>query len=178
MRTGRYLSQAITSMCDIQDTLQSSLVFWTLSFIPTKLFRYIALGIASISLVIYSVYRNRPSVTLRKLNAAIIIADGILARAKTRCMRDHLSLAEIETRLLRIYLQNIITISRNLAISERELRDIRRSLLLLLEAAYQRRLAEDINGSRYQEIENRPPPSPHSCRARVHHHDVATDYEV
>jgi hypothetical protein len=72
-----------------------------LSLIPSNVFRYIAVSIASISLAIYSLHRYRPSVILSKLNGAITIADEVLAGAKTKCMRDHSMLAETETRLLR-----------------------------------------------------------------------------
>jgi hypothetical protein len=94
-------SHSITAMCDLHDTLQSSLVFGMLSLIPSNVFRYIAVSIASISLAIYSLHRYRPSVILSKLNGAITIADEVLAGAKTKCMRDHSMLAETETRLLR-----------------------------------------------------------------------------
>ncbi|KAJ7881335.1 hypothetical protein B0H14DRAFT_2705409 [Mycena olivaceomarginata] len=185
-------------MCDLHDILQSSLVFGMLSLIPSNVFRYIAVSIASISLAIYCLHRYRPSVILGKLNGAIIIADEVLASAKTECMRNHSMLAKTETRLLRtklwasqiyshlletsdmswpMYLQSTITILRSLAMSERELRDIQRSLLLLIEAAYQRRLAEDINGGLHWDIEDRSSPSPDSCRARVHH-DVGPGHEI
>ncbi|KAJ7347826.1 hypothetical protein DFH08DRAFT_866694 [Mycena albidolilacea] len=171
-------------MCDLHDTLQSSLVFVMLSLISSNVFRYIALSIASISLAIYSLHRYRPSVRLSKRNGGIIIAGEVLASVETKCMRDHLLLAETEIRLLRtklwtsqihshlleisnmswmMYLQNMITILRSLAMSGRELRGIQRSLSLLIEAAYQHRLAEDINGGRDWEIEDKPSPSPHSC---------------
>ncbi|KAJ6482621.1 hypothetical protein C8R45DRAFT_1075745 [Mycena sanguinolenta] len=92
--------------------------------------------------------------------------DSILTQAKANCMRDYLLLAECETRLLRTkfsaseirsqllktsttswrnYLRNRISISRNLGTCARELRDIQTSLLLLIEVARQRKLAEDIN---------------------------------
>jgi hypothetical protein len=88
-------------MCDLHDTLQSSLVFGMLSLIPSNVFRYIAVSIASISLAIYCLHCYRPSVMLGKLNGAIIIADEVLASAKTKCMRNHSMLAKTENRLLR-----------------------------------------------------------------------------
>ncbi|KAJ6480285.1 hypothetical protein C8R45DRAFT_1100874 [Mycena sanguinolenta] len=144
----------------------SSLLFFTLSLIPSNVLRYPALGVAAISLVVYSICSNLPSAGLTQVNDAIIVVDGILTRAKAECMRDHLLLVECEIGLLRTklsaseihsqileihamswkhYLQNRIAISKSLARSERELRAIQTSLLLLIEAAHQRKLAEDLN---------------------------------
>ncbi|KAJ6480302.1 hypothetical protein C8R45DRAFT_1100891 [Mycena sanguinolenta] len=144
----------------------SSLLFFTLSLIPSNVLRYPALVFAAISVIVYSIYRNPLAAKLTQVNDVIVMVDGILTQAKAECMRDHLLLAEYETRLLRTklsaskihsdlleldatawkrYLQNIMAISRGLAKCERELRDIERSLLLLIEAAHQRKLAEDLN---------------------------------
>ncbi|KAJ6480288.1 hypothetical protein C8R45DRAFT_1100877 [Mycena sanguinolenta] len=152
--------------------LPSSLLFFTLSLIPSNIIRYPALVLAVISLMVYSIYNNPPSARLTQVNNVIIVVDGILTQGKAKCIRDYLLLAECETRLLQTklsaskihsdlleldamtwkrYLQNIMAISRSLAKCERELRDIERSLLasslifLLIEAAHQRKLAEDLN---------------------------------
>ncbi|KAJ6482625.1 hypothetical protein C8R45DRAFT_306117 [Mycena sanguinolenta] len=145
--------------------LSSSLIFFTLSLIPSNILRYPALGIATMSVVAYSIYRDPPFARLSQVNDVVIIVDGILTRAKANCMRDHLLLAEYEIRFLRTklsaskihslllemgtmswkhYLQNRVAMSRNLAVCERELRDIQTALLLLIELAHQRKLAEDI----------------------------------
>ncbi|KAF7378096.1 hypothetical protein MSAN_00233800 [Mycena sanguinolenta] len=144
----------------------SSLVFFTLSLIPSNILRYPALILTVISLALYSIYENPPSARLTDINDLSMVVDGILTRAKAQCMRDHLLLAECETRLLRTklsaskirsyvleldtmtwrhYLQNRMAISRSLAQCERELRDIHISLLLRIEAAHQRKLVEDLN---------------------------------
>ncbi|KAJ6480296.1 hypothetical protein C8R45DRAFT_933222 [Mycena sanguinolenta] len=146
--------------------LPSSLLFFMLSLIPSNIVRYPSLVLAVIFLVVYSIYNNPPSARLTQVNNVVIVVDGILTRAKAECMRDHLLLAEYETRFLRMklsaskihsyvleldamawkqYLQNRITISTSLAKCERELRDIQTSLLLLIEAAHQRKLAENLN---------------------------------
>ncbi|KAF7378088.1 hypothetical protein MSAN_00233000 [Mycena sanguinolenta] len=146
--------------------LSSSILFFTLSLIPINILRYPALVLAAISVVVYSIYRNPPSARLIQVNDVIVVVDGILTRAKVECMRDHLLLVEYEARLLRTKLsaskirsyllelramswkhslQNGMTISRNLAKCERELRDIQTSLLLLIESAYQRKLAENLD---------------------------------
>ncbi|KAJ6480291.1 hypothetical protein C8R45DRAFT_933218 [Mycena sanguinolenta] len=144
----------------------SSLLFFTLSLIPSNVLRYPALVLAAISVVVYSIYNNPPSARLAHVNNVVIVVDGILTRAKAECMRDHLLLAEYETRLLRTklstskvhtyvleldamawkqHLHNRITIFTSLAKCERELRDIQTSLLILIEAAHQRKIAEDLN---------------------------------
>ncbi|KAF7378082.1 hypothetical protein MSAN_00232400 [Mycena sanguinolenta] len=144
----------------------SSLLFFTLSLIPSNVFRYPTLAVAVISLVVYSIYSNSSSARLTRVNDIIIEADSILTRAKAECMRNHSLLAEYETRLLRTklfaseihsqileihvvpwkhYVQNRMAISRSLAKCEHELRDIQTSLLVLIEAVHQRKLAEDLN---------------------------------
>ncbi|KAJ6480286.1 hypothetical protein C8R45DRAFT_1100875 [Mycena sanguinolenta] len=96
----------------------------------------------------------------------------LLAECETGLMRTKLSASEIHSQILEIhamswkhYLQNRFVISKSLARSERELRAIQTSLLvgfsnssrsvpihseagshqLLIEAAHQRKLAEDLN---------------------------------
>ncbi|KAJ7347873.1 hypothetical protein DFH08DRAFT_960262 [Mycena albidolilacea] len=186
-------------MCDNPSTIRSALLFWMLSFVPSNILPYITLGVASISLVVYYVQLNLPSLKLNRLKNTIGMTEDIITRAKADCgMRDHLLLVEGEIRLLRVklstsrihsrllethsvcwitYLQNMITISRNLAMSERELQDIRTSLLLLIEGPHQHKLGQTINGS--QEIEHsRVLQSQRSCRTRVGNRDVGLSHEV
>ncbi|KAF7378084.1 hypothetical protein MSAN_00232600 [Mycena sanguinolenta] len=146
--------------------LPSSILFFTLSLIPSDVLRYPAIVLAAISVGIYSVHRNSLAARLSQVYDVIIIVDDILTRAKAECMRDHLLLADCETGLLwtklsaskihsylleldatawKRYLQNKMAISRSLSKCERELRDVQTSLLLLIESAHQRRLAEDLN---------------------------------
>ncbi|KAJ6480298.1 hypothetical protein C8R45DRAFT_1155277 [Mycena sanguinolenta] len=159
----------------------------TLALIPSNVFPHLALGVASASLVGYAMYYNHPSVKLGRVNTALANTEKTLAEAKARCIRDYLAVAETETRFLRTkhtasklrtrllevhdlpswksYLDNIITISRCLVVLEREVRDIQKCLLVLIEAANRRKLTEDIN-------EN---------QAVLHdavHHTTATGYEV
>ncbi|KAJ7240410.1 hypothetical protein B0H12DRAFT_1134806 [Mycena haematopus] len=95
----------------------------------------------------------------------------LLAECETRLLRTRLSASKIQSHLLQIdamswkyYLQNRIVILRNLATCERELRDIQTSLVLLIEAAHQRKLPEDINLA--QEMVDRDPFS--AGRTRLH----------
>ncbi|KAJ7821813.1 hypothetical protein B0H14DRAFT_2598944 [Mycena olivaceomarginata] len=184
-------------MCDIPSTLKSSLLFWTLSLIPSNIFGYIALSIVPVLLMVYIVHSNRPSAKLSRLNDAVAMTDDILTRAKARtkfsASTTYSYLLETQNMSWKIYLQNMIAISRRLAMCEHELRSVRTSLLvgilrphsisltaqkclqLLIEAAHQRRLAEDINEGR--ENEDWPSHSPHSGRVRVRHHSAAPNYE-
>jgi hypothetical protein len=73
-----------------------------LSFVPSNILPYITLGVALISLVMYYVQLNLPSLKLNRLNNTIGMTEDIFTRAKADCgMRDHLLLVEGETRLLR-----------------------------------------------------------------------------
>ncbi|KAJ6551932.1 hypothetical protein B0H19DRAFT_1073555 [Mycena capillaripes] len=169
-------------MCDTNCPLLSSLLFWIISLIPSKIFRNITLVVASACPTVYFIHLNRPSVRLDRLHNTITIVEDVLTRAKAKCMRDHLALAESETRLLRaklstsrlrskllemhtmpwkFYLQNIRVIFRSLATCERELQDIQTAILLLIEAAHQFKLVADIDES--SEIMNGLLHSQRSC---------------
>jgi hypothetical protein len=90
-----------TTMRDILDTLQSSLLLWTLSLIPSNIFHYGALGGASVFLLVYAVHSNLPSAKLSRVYEIITVVEELLTRAKDKCTRDYSFLAESETLLLR-----------------------------------------------------------------------------
>ncbi|KAJ7347750.1 hypothetical protein DFH08DRAFT_808536 [Mycena albidolilacea] len=158
--------------CDASDILQSSALIWMLSLIPAKIFPYLALGLLSASFIIYALRHNCPAVRVDRLKNGITVVDEILTHAKAKCMRNYLALVEAETRFLRtklavskihsrlleachmpgwkIYLRDIFTISRALAMLEREVRDIQTSLLVLIEADHQHKLTVDLHAG--QEI--------------------------
>ncbi|KAJ7751832.1 hypothetical protein B0H14DRAFT_3602017 [Mycena olivaceomarginata] len=153
-------------MCDASDILQSSAWFWMLCLIPARMFPYLSLGILSASFVVYTLHRSCPAVTLDRLDNTITVVKEILTDTKAKCMRDYFALVDTETRFLwtklavsrlhsrllearnmpgwKNYLRDIFTISRALVMLEREVRDIQTSLLVLIEAAHQRKLTEDI----------------------------------
>ncbi|KAJ7751821.1 hypothetical protein B0H14DRAFT_2635912 [Mycena olivaceomarginata] len=161
-------------MCDTSNILQSPILFWTLSLIPATIFPYLALGLLSTSFIIYALCHNCPTVRVDRLKNGITVVDEILTHAKTECMRDYLALIQAETRFLRTklavsrlhsrlleahhmpgwktYLHNIFNILRALVMLEREVRDIQTFLLVLIEAAHQRKLTADIHEG--QEIED------------------------
>ncbi|KAJ7881334.1 hypothetical protein B0H14DRAFT_3857802 [Mycena olivaceomarginata] len=137
-------------MRDILDTLQSSLLLWTLSLIPSNIF-----------ITVLSAAR-------RRVHEIITVVEELLTRAKDKCTRDYSFLAESETLLLRVklsasraysqlleadnmswksYLQNIISISHSLVMCERELHHIRTTLLLIMEGEHQRKLSEELSES-------------------------------
>ncbi|KAJ7789998.1 hypothetical protein B0H14DRAFT_3502157 [Mycena olivaceomarginata] len=185
-------------MCDTSNILQSSALFWMLSLIPSKIFPYLALGVLSASSVIHALHHNFPSAKLGQINDEIAIVDKTLTHAKAKCMRDYLALVEAETQFLRIklavsrlrsrllethnipgwknYPRDMFTISRTLAMLEREVWDIQTSLLVLIEAAHQHKLTEEIREG--QEIGDDVLHPQYSVRARVHSQPTAPDYEV
>ncbi|KAJ7474799.1 hypothetical protein FB451DRAFT_1464874 [Mycena latifolia] len=159
-------------MCDnfnASYTLQSSIVIWALSLIPSGIFPYVILAMVCASLVIYAAHRIRPSTRLSRLNDALAGATEILARAKSECLHDQLDLVDEEGRLLQvklsaskiqthllearnasweIYLPRIRAVCHSLDSCERQVREIQTSTLLIIEAENQRKLAEHINESR------------------------------
>ncbi|KAJ6480293.1 hypothetical protein C8R45DRAFT_351229 [Mycena sanguinolenta] len=152
-------------MCDA-DALEPSTLFSMLSLIPGNSFVYLSFAVTSTLSVGYAMHYNCPSVKLGRLTTALNTGGKTLAHAKATCMRNYLALTETETRFLRTkltasklqtrlleahnlgwkdYLHNIISISRCLVMLERDVRDIQKSLLVLIEAAHRRKLTEDIN---------------------------------
>ncbi|KAF7372563.1 hypothetical protein MVEN_00118900 [Mycena venus] len=183
-------------MCDASNTLSSSILIWTLPFIPSNIFPYIALAVVTFSLLVDKAHYNRPSARLGRLDNSITIVGDTLIRAKIKCTRERFALAESETRLLRaklwtskihthvlemhdmswtLYLRNIPSMCKSLAICERELRELENSILLLIEAAHQHKLAQDINESR--EVVDGVFPGC-ACPARVHCGTSGSECEV
>ncbi|KAJ7474790.1 hypothetical protein FB451DRAFT_1174217 [Mycena latifolia] len=155
--------------------MESSIFIWALSLIPSDIFPYVIPALACASLMIYAAHRIRPSTRLSRLNDALADATEILARAKSECLRDLLDLTDIEACLLQYakqfgvklsaskiqmsllkardaswetYLHKIRAISHSLDRCERQVRELRTSTLLIIEAEHQRKLAEHINESR------------------------------
>ncbi|KAJ7763099.1 hypothetical protein B0H14DRAFT_2633855 [Mycena olivaceomarginata] len=185
-------------MWDTRHLSQSSAWFWLLSLIPAKMLPYLSLGILSASFVVYALRRSCPVVTLDRLQNTITAVEELLTDTKAKSMRDYFTLVEAETQFLRTklavsrlrsrllearnmpgwknYLRNIFTISRALVMLEREVRDIQTSLLVLIEAAHQRKLTEDIREG--QEAVDGVLQPHYSLRARVRGQPAAPDYEV
>ncbi|KAJ7347842.1 hypothetical protein DFH08DRAFT_808616 [Mycena albidolilacea] len=184
-------------MCDTSHILQSSTWLWTLSLIPNSILPYLVLGVMSTSIVTYALGHSLPSARLDRLNEVFTVVEELLNHAK-KCMRDYLVLAETETRFLRTklavsklhsrlletrnmrgwkdYLHNMIAILRGLAMLECEMQDIRTSLLVLIEAAHQRKLTQDIHES--QEIVDGALHPQYSSCGRAHSECTAANYEV
>jgi hypothetical protein len=88
-------------MCDAYTSgpLLSSVLFWTLSLIPSKTLHYVGLGAATASILIYAAQYNHPATRHARLNTAISATTEIMERAKSQCRRDQLDLIEAERRL-------------------------------------------------------------------------------
>ncbi|KAJ7788150.1 hypothetical protein B0H14DRAFT_3504528 [Mycena olivaceomarginata] len=180
-----------TNMSDASDILQSSALIWTLSLIPATIFPYLTLSLLSTYFIIYALSHNCPAVRVDQLKNGITVVDEILTDAKAKCMHDYLALIQAETRFLwtklavsrlhsrllearnmpgwRNYLRDIFTISRALAMLEREMWDIQTYLLfyeVFIEAAHQRKLTADIHEG--QDIGDSVLQPYYSVRARVH----------
>ncbi|KAJ6531384.1 hypothetical protein DFH09DRAFT_1326541 [Mycena vulgaris] len=169
-------------MCDSAYTpLQSGVLFWALSLVPINIFRYVGLGAAAVSGMIYAAHYHHPSTRLGRLNNMVATTTEIIIRARSECLRDHVTLVEEEHRLLRaklcaskiqsrlleardapwkLYFQTIRAIWLSLDKCECKVRGIRTSTL----AEHQRKLAEHINESReivnavgLREIDDTPP---------------------
>ncbi|KAJ7788160.1 hypothetical protein B0H14DRAFT_2628547 [Mycena olivaceomarginata] len=139
-----------------------------------------------------------PAVRVDRLKNGITVVDEILTHAKAKCMRDYLALVEAETRFLqtklmvsrlhsrllearhmpgwKTYLRDIFIVSHALAMLEREVQNIQTSLLVLIEAAHQRKLTEEIR--EVQETVDGVLHPQYSVCARVHGQPAAPDYEV
>jgi hypothetical protein len=72
-----------------------------LSLISGKVFPYLDLGVVFASFIVCTLRQNCPSARLDLFKNAIAVVEEILTHVKTKCMRDYLTLAEIETRFLR-----------------------------------------------------------------------------
>ncbi|KAJ7751833.1 hypothetical protein B0H14DRAFT_2635923 [Mycena olivaceomarginata] len=130
-------------MCDASDILQSSALIWTLSLIPAKIFPYLALGLLSASFIICALRHNCPAIYFKPH----CISAGPSSRYPnftSDCWRHATCQAG------RSIFATIFVISRALAMLEREVRDIQTSLLVLIEAAHQRKLTADLQAG--QEI--------------------------
>ncbi|KAJ7202132.1 hypothetical protein GGX14DRAFT_463926 [Mycena pura] len=155
------------SACD--SPLRSSILIWLFSLIPANIFHYMTLGAAAGSLVLFAAHRQMPSLRHHRLNSAIKNTAEVLTRAKTECPRDHLTLAEEETKLAQArlsaskvhsqlleardacwtsYFQLIWKISQGLRDCEKQARKVETATLLIMEAENQRKLTEIISETR------------------------------
>ncbi|KAF8206046.1 hypothetical protein K438DRAFT_1963821 [Mycena galopus ATCC 62051] len=181
-------------MCDTSNTLPSAALSSAIFLIPS-IFPYLSLGLVSASFIVYTLHYYCPSARLSRLKDTITIAEQTLNHAKVNCKRDYLALAAVETRFLRTklttsrlherlldvrdipgwkdYVQTMIAVSLSLSTLRRELREVHRSLLFLIEAACQRKLTQDINES--QEIIDGALHLQNSWRSRV---QCQAHYEV
>jgi hypothetical protein len=86
-------------MCDTSNVLQSSVLFWTLSLVPSSI-PYLALGVMPASLIIHALRYSCPSMRLDRLKNGITLLEEIPTHAKVKCTRDYLALVQAEIRFL------------------------------------------------------------------------------
>ncbi|KAF8183094.1 hypothetical protein K438DRAFT_1767146 [Mycena galopus ATCC 62051] len=165
-------------MCDTINT--SSALSSTTFLISSNIFPYLSLGLVSASFIVYVLQYCCRSAGLDRLNDTITIANCgrdylALAEINTRFLRTKLTASRLHTRLLEArsfpgwkdYAQTIMAVSLRLPALRREVRDVHTSALVLIEAAHQRKLTEDIKES--QETMDAALQSQDSWRARVQH---------
>ncbi|KAJ6578701.1 hypothetical protein DFH09DRAFT_1310679 [Mycena vulgaris] len=131
--------------------------------------RYIGLGLATASLLIYAAHYQSPSQTFDRLENSIKVTEEILEGAKMDCARDQVELmrrenrlrqakilaSKIQSRMLEAedttweeYFQAIRGIMQSIDKCRREVKEIQTSTLLTIEAERQRKLSEGIKESR------------------------------
>ncbi|KAJ7704048.1 hypothetical protein B0H17DRAFT_1127084 [Mycena rosella] len=149
-------------------TLQTSLIFGTLSLMPGNTSRYITLGLAFASLAIYAAHHYGPTQRLARLEDVITATEEIMEGAKLDCARDHMTLVERERRLLETklaaskiqtqileardktweeYFQAIKEIMEKITECTKDVKGIQTATLLTIEAERQRKLSEGIKDS-------------------------------
>ncbi|KAJ7603198.1 hypothetical protein DFH06DRAFT_1394240 [Mycena polygramma] len=143
-------------------------IFWGLSLIvPSNILRYTTLGLALLSLTVYVVNCQFPTHKLARVEDAIQVADRTLKNARAECTWDivdlmestgqllevKVSVSDIQSRLLKThdivewkeYLHEIKEILQSIDKCAKEVRKIRTSTLLTVEAERRRQLAEGMN---------------------------------
>ncbi|KAJ7613712.1 hypothetical protein DFH06DRAFT_1344476 [Mycena polygramma] len=146
----------------------TSIIFWVLSLIvPSSILRYAALSLAILTLTIYMVNCQLPTHKLAQVEDTIQVTDTTLKTARAECAWDHVELIEdarqlleakvsvsdIQSRLLKThdiaewkeYLHEIKEILQSIDNCAKEMRRIRTSTLLTVEAQRRRQLAEGMN---------------------------------
>ncbi|KAJ7145603.1 hypothetical protein C8R44DRAFT_863477 [Mycena epipterygia] len=136
------------------------------SLIPNNNIRYTMLGLAAGITAFYVVHLERPSVRLAHLENSVGCAEDIICEAKSLCPRDHLSLTETEVCLLKICrsmcnlrstllhmpgmgwtlegVKNYLRLRGDIYQCEKEVKRIRVTVQLAVEAERQRKYTEDI----------------------------------
>ncbi|KAJ7876446.1 hypothetical protein B0H14DRAFT_3130398 [Mycena olivaceomarginata] len=152
-------------MCDAAST--ASIIFGALSLLPGN--RYILGALVSAGLIIYIANHQRLSHKLGRIERAIEACEETLKHAKSNCARNHvelmdrtrrlleakLSASKIQTQLLETrsvttweelveYLQNLRDNVQNINQCAKDVKEIRRSTLLTIEAERQREFFEGI----------------------------------
>ncbi|KAJ6578709.1 hypothetical protein DFH09DRAFT_1361099 [Mycena vulgaris] len=143
-------------------------VFTAISLASVTTQRYIGLGLATTSLILFAAHHQSPSHRLDRLENSIEVTEEILERAQIDCTRDQVELmrrgnrlrqakilaSKIQTRMLEAedttweeYFKAIRGIMQSIDKCRREVKEIRTSTLLTIEGERQRKLSEGIKES-------------------------------
>ncbi|KAF7356277.1 hypothetical protein MVEN_00959500 [Mycena venus] len=151
-------------MCD---TVSTSIVLAVLSLVPEN--RYILLGLSLASLITYAANRQRPLHKLGQVEGMIKVVEETLERAQANSARNHvevmdetsrlleakISASKIQDRLLKTqsvttwnefveYLQDLREITQSISQCAKEVKEVRTSILLTIEAERRRQFSERI----------------------------------
>ncbi|KAJ7792243.1 hypothetical protein B0H14DRAFT_3563994 [Mycena olivaceomarginata] len=135
-------------------------------FIPNSTLRYLAVVLASVSLVAYLVHHNIPARQVSRLDAAAKKVNTLFEVATSECVADprfvyeaglkltelNYAVSTLRSRTLsmrsmswRDYAYRLRAIASSIEECRRELEELRSSVLLALECARQQRYREDID---------------------------------
>ncbi|KAJ7496491.1 hypothetical protein FB451DRAFT_1207903, partial [Mycena latifolia] len=152
------------------NTSRTQLIVSTLlglsALIPSVPLRYIALGITICMALIYTIYLEHPSTTLRQLQKIIEAIEATIRSAKVQCPRDQITLTEEGMRLMEV--QRVVSkiqcrvleteemtwgkyrlFSRDTTECTTRAKAIRTTVRLIVEAERQRKLTEAITDARF-----------------------------
>ncbi|KAJ6623604.1 hypothetical protein B0H10DRAFT_2213291 [Mycena sp. CBHHK59/15] len=139
--------------------LQSLILLVFLSLIPYNALRYTILGIGATIAMVYAVHTKRPSTLLRQLEDTIQEIEKLIHSAKLQCARDQfnlaaevdrikLSVSEIRCCILEsehITWKKYRLLSKRILECKQDVRKIRITVQLTVEAERQRKYTEDIH---------------------------------
>ncbi|KAJ7643639.1 hypothetical protein FB45DRAFT_895634, partial [Roridomyces roridus] len=147
-------------------SLQSSLLFGSLSLIPNNTLRYILLALFALLTVGHAIHLQRPSVRLSCVERQVDKTETTFRHAKSYCSKDFFCLGEQGLRLLEVKRtlsrvkccilgsMAVLTwkkyrmLSKDIEACATDLKKIQAVVELILEVERQRRLTEDITDTK------------------------------
>ncbi|KAJ7326231.1 hypothetical protein DFH08DRAFT_1084832 [Mycena albidolilacea] len=166
-KSGSLDSSSVPTMKEhLASQVLSLLSLILIPFIPDSTLRYIAVVLASVSLVAYLVYHNTPTCQVDRLDAAAKEVNALFEAATAECVADPQFVYEAGLKLTELnyavstlrsrtlstrsmswkgYAYRLRVIASSIEQCRRELEELRSSILLALECARQQRYQEDIH---------------------------------